>query len=154
MSVTTDIQVACRSSDIPNSDDIDDWIRAAVRHVRTDPVELSVRIVDEVEINALNQQYRGKNEPTDVLAFPATLPHIRNPAILGDIVVCAGVVKQRAEELGKALDEHWALIIAHGVLHLCGYDHEQETDAQLMQSTELSILQTLGFNRVASSHPG
>ena len=154
MSVTTDIQVACRSGDIPSSDDIDDWIRVAVRHVRTDPVEVSVRIVDEVEITSLNQQYRGKNEPTDVLAFPATLPHIHNPVILGDIVVCAEVVEQRAGELGKALDKHWALIIAHGVLHLCGYDHQHESDAQLMQSTELSILQALGFNRVANSHLG
>lgn len=110
--------------------------------------ELAVRVVGEDESAALNRRYRGRAGPTNVLAFPA---HLEVPAPAGealpwgDLVICAPVLAREAEEQDKDLDAHWAHIVVHGVLHLGGYDHETQADAERMESREREILEALGF---------
>ncbi|HEX5420668.1 MAG TPA: rRNA maturation RNase YbeY [Gammaproteobacteria bacterium] len=110
--------------------------------------ELTVRVVDEAESAELNGRYRGRSGPTNVLSFPADfdLPvpaGERRP--LGDLVICAPVVAREAEEQGKGLEAHWAHIVIHGTLHLGGYDHEEEADADVMEGREREILAAFGF---------
>ena len=147
MTVAAEIQVACSSQNIPDLSDIDDWIKTALQQIRRGNVELVVRIVDQDEITELNKEYRSKDSVTDVLSFPANLPHIKNPAVLGDVVICADAVQHQAKELGAVGLAHWALVVIHGILHLCGYDHQLPDEAQEMESLENSILLALGFAR-------
>jgi probable rRNA maturation factor len=105
--------------------------------------ELTIRIVDETESHALNRHYRGKDKPTNVLSFqgdPALRKHV-----LGDLVICAPVVAREAVEQNKTPREHWAHLVVHGCLHLQGYDHEQESEAKVMEAREIRILERLGF---------
>jgi probable rRNA maturation factor len=109
--------------------------------------ELVVRIVDSAESARLNEQYRGKAGPTNVLAFPAgdaPVPEL-SAAMLGDIVICADVVAREALEQDKPLEDHWAHMIIHGCLHLAGYDHEVEADARRMEQRERELLAGLGI---------
>ena len=101
--------------------------------------ELTIRIVDEAESQALNRDYRGKDKPTNVLSFGG------DEGVLGDLVICAPVVAREAIEQNKTLREHWAHMVVHGCLHLQGYDHEIEADAQKMEAREIRILKSLGF---------
>jgi probable rRNA maturation factor len=93
----------------------------------------------------LNQHYRGKPGPTNVLSFPADLPESLQLPLLGDIVICAPVVAREAVEQGKPAAAHWAHMAVHGALHLLGYDHICETEATEMEDLETAILATLGF---------
>ncbi|MFT4047272.1 MAG: rRNA maturation RNase YbeY [Solimonas sp.] len=101
--------------------------------------ELTIRIVDEPESQALNRDYRGKDKPTNVLSFGG------DEGVLGDLVICAPVVAREAVEQNKTLREHWAHMVVHGCLHLQGHDHELEVDAQKMEAREIRILKSLGF---------
>lgn len=103
-------------------------------------LEMTIRIVDEPESRTLNHQYRGKDKPTNVLSFHG------EAGVLGDLVICAPVVAREADEQHKTLRSHWAHMVVHGCLHLQGYDHEQETDAERMEAREVRILRTLGFD--------
>src|SRR5690606_500913 len=107
--------------------------------------ELSIRIVDRDEIQALNAQYRHKNTPTNVLSFPCELPPAVDVPLLGDIVICAQVVQEEAAAQHKAELSHWAHMVVHGTLHLLGYDHMDDAEANEMESLEIEILNTLGF---------
>jgi probable rRNA maturation factor len=107
--------------------------------------ELCLRIVERDEMQALNQRYRGKNRPTNVLSFPADLPPEVTLDLLGDIVVCAPVVRDEAAAQGKTLAAHWDHMLIHGVLHLLGYDHETDTEATEMESLESKALARLGW---------
>ena len=117
----------------------------------TDPgrgAEVSVRIVDEAEMRALNREYRDQDKPTNVLAFPAGDAGFALPGqipLLGDIVVCAGVVAREADEQGKPLEHHWAHMLVHGTLHLLGYDHVGEEQAGAMEAIERRILDEFGI---------
>ena len=107
--------------------------------------ELTVRIVDEAEITALNRQYRGKDGPTNVLSFPyEEIPGIASD-LLGDVVICAPVVASESVAQDKPLEAHWAHMVIHGVLHLLGYDHHKEGEASRMESTEAELLADLGY---------
>ena len=113
------------------------WAKAALR-VDT---EVAIRIVDAQEALELNSQYRGKDYATNVLTFPLSeIPHL-----LGDIIICAPVVAAEAAAQNKSLEAHFAHLTVHGVLHLHGYDHETEPQAELMESLEITILQKLGY---------
>ncbi|MFA5940774.1 MAG: rRNA maturation RNase YbeY [Sinimarinibacterium sp.] len=101
--------------------------------------ELTIRVVDEDESRALNAGYRGKDKPTNVLSFPGS------GGLLGDLVICAPVVAREALEQGKPARAHWAHMVVHGCLHLRGYDHEHDLDAQRMEAREKRILKGLGF---------
>ena len=108
---------------------------------------LAISIVGADASRALNAQWRGKDKPTNVLAFPATdAPRVPGqPAQAGDLVICADVVAAEAAEQGKAPAAHWAHMVVHGSLHLMGYDHVDEDDAQRMESVERSALAALGY---------
>lgn len=113
--------------------------------------EIAVRVVAKRESRALNKLWRGKDKPTNVLSFPAPeqsrrgLP--RDTALpLGDLVICADVVRQEAVRDGKALEEHWAHMVVHGALHLVGYDHELGRREQIrMERREIAVLRTFGI---------
>ena len=105
---------------------------------------LTIRIVDEAEIRACNNQWRGKDKATNVLSFAAEFPAEAGVDYLGDMMVCAAVVMRESEEQGKPLNNHWAHIVVHGVLHLRGFDHENAQDAEIMEQREKEILATLG----------
>ena len=107
--------------------------------------ELCIRIVDEPEGLALNERYRGRDKATNVLSFPAafSLPEA-GIDMLGDVVLCAPVVEAEASDQGKPVLDHYAHMVVHGVLHIVGYDHECETDADVMQAKETTILRGLG----------
>lgn len=106
---------------------------------------LSIRLVDKDESQALNNHYRHKNKPTNVLSFPCDIPPEVELDLLGDMVICAAIVEQEAQEQGKTIKAHWAHMVVHGCLHLLGYDHIEETEAQEMEALETAILSELGF---------
>jgi probable rRNA maturation factor len=143
VNLQVDIQKAC-AEPAPEEDDILRWIEAALQGQR-DEAEVSVRLVNESEMAALNYQYRGQQKPTNVLAFPAQLPRDVQHPMLGDIVVCAAVVEREAAEQGKSATAHWAHMFVHGSLHLAGYDHVDNRDAEVMESLETTILKTLNY---------
>lgn len=144
MAIILDIQSASSSEDAPDEQSIKRWVSAAL-HLKAGDTELSIRIVDEPEAKTLNETYRGASGPTNVLSFPFDEKTPEPLPLIGDIVICAPVVAREAEEQNKALNAHWAHMIIHGVLHLLGYDHQNETDANLMESLETEIMQGLGF---------
>ena len=129
------------------------WAAAALGK-RGDGREIAVRVVAARESQALNKLWRGKDKATNVLSFPAP-PALRHPAArrahqdtrpLGDLVICAQVVREEAERFGKKLEAHWAHMVIHGTLHLAGYDHELgERERLRMERREISVLKTFGF---------
>ncbi|HWJ05058.1 MAG TPA: rRNA maturation RNase YbeY [Steroidobacteraceae bacterium] len=113
-----------------------------------------VRVVGNTESHRLNEGFRGKPKPTNVLSFPASTEECRYEGALGDLVVCAPVVAREAREQGKPLSAHWAHMVVHGTLHLLGYDHEQPRAAGKMEKLEVEILQRLGFDDPYQGHHG
>jgi len=113
-------------------------------------VELTIRLVDEDEGTSLNQTYRGNTGPTNILSFPfenlEDIPDEFNIPLLGDIVICVPVVKQEAQTQNKKEINHWAHLTVHGTLHLLGYNHINDEDAQTMENLETTILSSLGFS--------
>ncbi|HKJ95915.1 MAG TPA: rRNA maturation RNase YbeY [Gammaproteobacteria bacterium] len=142
--IDVDIQIATACAELPEDEDLDRWLRAALAG-RRDEAELAVRLVDEPEGRELNATYRGRDYATNVLSFPADLPAGVDLPVLGDLVICAPVVEREAAEQGKALDAHWAHMIVHGVLHLLGYDHIEDDQAEVMETEEREILAGLGY---------
>jgi len=116
----------------------------------TENVELAVRITDEAESRRLNHRYCGKNRATNVLSFPCEVPQgIPAEAIgkpIGDLMICAPVVRREALEQHKSLAAHLAHMVVHGVLHLRGFDHQDEAAAQAMEARERDVLARLGFS--------
>ncbi|EEQ20787.1 metalloprotease [Yersinia intermedia ATCC 29909] len=107
--------------------------------------EVTVRLVDEAESHELNLTYRGKDKPTNVLSFPFEAPPEIELPLLGDLIICRQVVEQEAIEQEKALLAHWAHMVVHGSLHLLGYDHIVDDEAEEMESIETEIMQSLGY---------
>jgi probable rRNA maturation factor len=110
-----------------------------------DDTELTLRLVDRSESRELNARFRGKDQPTNVLSFPADLPPGIDIPLLGDIVICAPLVEEEARTQDKPLQEHWAHLVIHGILHLLGYDHQVEQDAIEMERIEVELLASLGI---------
>ena len=144
MTLIVDIQMASASEEAPDPQSIERWVGAAIGNQR-ESTELSVRIVDAEEGQALNEQFRGSTGATNVLSFPFENESPEPLPLIGDIVICAPVVAKEAREQHKTLNAHWAHMMIHGVLHLLGYDHQNENDANLMESLETEIMQGLGF---------
>ncbi len=156
------MQIATTRRGIPHARTLVSWAHAAyagnaasVSH----PLALTIRIVGAAESRRLNRTWRGKDKPTNVLSFPgmddgvaarasalATAYSLQPTAYLGDLAVCAPVVRREAREQGKPLRAHWAHMIVHGVLHLLGYDHEDERDAKRMEALEVRILARMGID--------
>ena len=140
-----DLQMACeQESGLPTAEQIEQWATAAVQP-QSDEVEMTVRIVDEAESHELNLNYRGKDRPTNVLSFPFECPDEVELPLLGDLVICRQVVEREAQEQDKPLMAHWAHMVVHGSLHLLGYDHIEDDEAEEMESLETQIMMGLGF---------
>ena len=123
------------------------WLDAVLDDADQDN-EVVIRIVDEAESAELNGQYRHKSGATNILSFPFEAPDIAGMEsdLLGDLVICASVLEREAREQNKALSDHWAHIVVHGVLHLLGYDHIEDDEAEIMEQREIAILQKLTIN--------
>lgn len=140
----TEVQVVSTTR-VPDREQLVTWVDAALSEAGRSDAELTLRIVDETEGAELNVRYRAKEGPTNVLSFPFEDPPGVDTGILGDVVVCAPVVMREAGRDAVALHGHWAHTVIHGVLHLCGFDHETEEDAAVMQGLETRILAGFGF---------
>ena len=145
MSAMIDLQVASDSDQLPSEEQLSQWATAAVRDTR-DEAEVSIRIVDTEEGQELNLQWRGKDYATNVLSFPSDLPPELQLPLLGDLVICAPVVEREAKEQDKPVFSHWAHLVIHGTLHLLGYDHIEDEDAEEMEALETEIMKNLGYN--------
>jgi probable rRNA maturation factor len=168
-----EVQFAVPRAGIPHPRSLRNWALLAFQGAKADrkrsgafsPASipsLTLRVVGSAESRRLNRDWRGKDKPTNVLSFPAVplegrrrtsgSPHRAaaggQPPIrpLGDLVLCAPVVKREAREQGKTPQAHWAHMIVHGVLHLLGYDHEIDRDAEFMEAREVTLLATLGYS--------
>lgn len=139
-----EIQTIFKSSGQPDRELIQQWVDAALDGFNQD-TEIVVRIVDKQESAELNEQYRLKPGPTNILSFPVDVPEDIELDLLGDLVVCAPVLEKEAFEQHKVLADHWAHIIVHGVLHLLGYDHIDDNEAELMENKEITILNKLNI---------
>ena len=176
MSVTVDITISEDlaatqvDSDTPSSidDDVPEpgvlqrWVEAA--YLGKGPALVSMLITSSEEIQQLNKQYRDKDKPTNVLSFPMELPEgvpeempeelaqemseemAQDVSLLGDIALCAPVISQEAVQQSKTQEEHWAHMVVHGMLHLQGYDHIEDAEAEVMEGLEVKILDRLGFS--------
>ncbi len=131
------VQFASSLVNLPTAIQFRKWAKAALR-VDT---EVTIRIVDAEEGRELNATYRGKDYATNVLTFPLT----EEPHLIGDIVICAPVVEKEAKSQHKTIEAHYAHLTVHGILHLHGYDHETEPQAELMEGLETAIITKLGY---------
>ncbi|RCU48824.1 MULTISPECIES: rRNA maturation RNase YbeY [Corallincola] len=145
MSVTLELQYAADAAQLPTAAQFQQWVDAALA-MRNEPSELTIRLVESEESQQLNHDYRGKDKPTNVLSFPFDVPeHIELP-LLGDLVICCAVVAREAEEQNKAAEAHWAHMVVHGCLHLLGFDHIDDEEADEMEGLETQILAKLGYD--------
>lgn len=144
MNIVVDVQYATEQSALPQETQVSRWVETALDGLRNE-VELTVRIVDEDEGRALNERWRGGSGATNVLSFPAGDASKVVPGLLGDIVICAPLVAAEAAAQGKPVEDHWAHLIIHGVLHLLGYDHVEDNEAQVMEALEIETLAGLGI---------
>lgn len=144
MHVELDLQLASEAAGLPGAAQLRQWCELALRQ-RTAPSELTIRIVDEAEARELNHTWRGRDYATNVLSFPAEIPDgLLDIPLLGDLVICAQVVEREAAEQGKSAEAHWAHLVIHGCLHLLGYDHIEDAEAEEMEALERQLLAELG----------
>ncbi|MDF1757253.1 MAG: rRNA maturation RNase YbeY [Legionellaceae bacterium] len=146
MTYHIDIQNAALMQIPVDNQTITDWANLALAS-EIQAAELTIRFVDIEEITFLNNNYRKKNKPTNVLAFPANLPNnieLECP-LLGDVIICPEILQNESIVLNKTITSHYALLVIHGTLHLLGYDHIEDEDAIKMQALEISLLAKLGF---------
>ena len=141
-----DVQIACSEDwdSLPSEEDIAYWAETALPDPQQD-AEMCIRIVEEEESQQLNNQYRGKNKPTNVLSFPSEIPEEVDLPLLGDLVICVNVVERESKEQNKSLESHWAHMVLHGTLHLLGYDHIEDKEAEEMEHLETQLLVGLGY---------
>jgi probable rRNA maturation factor len=128
---------------LPAVRDFRRWAAAALG-ARAAGREISVLLVGPAASRALNARYRGRDRPTNVLSFPAPASAAITAGLLGDLVICPAVLRAEARSQHKHARAHWAHLVVHGVLHLAGYDHEREHDAQRMERREIRALRGLG----------
>lgn len=145
MAYQIDIEKNSQNQHIPAARELERWISAALNNQQLKEAEVSLYIVDEAESQTLNNQYRGKDHPTNVLSFPADIPEEVGVPLLGDLVICAPVVEREAQEQGKTLAAHWAHMLVHGSLHLLGFDHIENNEADEMEALETEIITGLGY---------
>ena len=147
-----DLQLAIEEDALPTQEQCQNWVMASLQNVHDmQETEMAIRIVDADESQTLNREYRGKDQPTNVLSFefeqPPGLQEMGEKLpYLGDLVICASVVKQEAKQQNKTLEAHWAHMIVHGTLNLQGYDHIEDNQAKEMEALEVKIMYTLGYD--------
>lgn len=139
-----DLQIASSASNLPTEAMLRRCCELALRQRQGDS-ELTIRLVDEEEGRELNRTWRHKDYATNVLSFPADVPdELLDIPLLGDLVICVPVVEREAREQGKAIEAHWAHLVIHGCLHLLGYDHIDDAEAEEMEALERQLLAELG----------
>ena len=139
-----EVQREVDGAELPSDADFERWVALALEGQR-DEAEVCIRLVDPEESQTLNSTYRGKDKPTNVLSFPFEAPPGVPTEILGDLAICAEVVAAEAKEQNKPLENHWAHMVIHGILHLIGFDHINEADAEEMESLEIQLLAKLNI---------
>jgi len=137
-----DFQIVSESEIIPQQVLFKTWVDAVLKD-ETQDSEIVIRIVDEEEMILFNEQYRGKKGSTNILSFPFEAPEGMDSDLLGDLLLCASVVEAEAQQQNKMLANHWAHMIVHGVLHLIGYDHIKDKEAEEMEALEIKILKSI-----------
>lgn len=144
MSLKIEIQNVSKTESLPESGLITKWVEQTLDKEHKE-AEVTLRVVDIEEGQQLNKEWRKKDSATNVLSFPIGEVIEHAPNLLGDIVICAPIVEQEAKEQKKDIEAHWAHLIIHGILHLQGYDHESNEEAELMETKEIQILKKSGF---------
>lgn len=145
MNTTLDLQIATEDElKLPTEAQLNAWLNAVVKRFQ-DSAEVTIRIVDNTESQQLNNDYRGKDKPTNVLSFPFEVPEGIELDLLGDLIICKQVVEREAKEQQKPLTAHWAHMVIHGTLHLLGYDHIIDEEAEEMEGLETEIMLELEF---------
>ena len=146
MTMTLDLQIAVENEqNLPTYEDILLWLNSTLAKFQPN-AEVTVRVVDELESQELNRDYRGKDKPTNVLSFPFEAPPGIDIDLLGDLIICKQVVEREAIEQNKPLISHWAHMVVHGCLHLLGYDHIEDQEAEEMESLETEIMKSMGYS--------
>lgn len=142
--LTVDFQNVYDGENVPDESLFQKWAESA--WLGQDPAEVTIRIVGALESQGLNHEYRGKDKPTNVLSFPFEAPAGITIPLAGDLVICAPVVEREAIEQHKASEAHWAHMVVHGMLHLQGYDHIEDQDAEVMEALEIRLMHRLGYS--------
>ncbi|MGQ7743467.1 rRNA maturation RNase YbeY [Pectobacterium brasiliense] len=143
--VILDLQIASEQTQgLPEEKDFQRWLEGVLPQFQ-EVSEVTIRIVDEAESRDLNNTYRGKDKPTNVLSFPFEAPPEVELPLLGDLIICRQVVEREAAEQEKTVEEHWAHMVVHGSLHLLGYDHIEDSEAEEMEALETEIMQSMGY---------
>jgi probable rRNA maturation factor len=143
MAIVVDLQNDAGLADAPALADFERWVAAALQDPHAQ-LEQTICVVDEAQSRELNHRFRGKDSATNVLAFPGENDFLDYDC-LGDLVICAPLVTTEALQQGKSVDAHWAHLVVHGMLHLQGFDHQSEQQANSMEALEVEILDTLGY---------
>lgn len=152
MNVTIDLMNACPDAQPPDQARFQTWAQAALIAAADDTgsindgeQEVSIRIIDTDESATLNETWRHKQGPTNILSFPFEGFQGTGINLLGDLAICAPLVRQEAHQQHKTEEAHWAHLTVHGVLHLRGYDHLEQAEAEHMENLEIHILESLGY---------
>lgn len=152
-----DVQCALETGDLeepPSSESLSHWAQQAYARLATSgehtkTAEVTIRLVDENEMQTLNRDYRSKDQTTNVLSFPLTLAADvladMEVNLLGDVIICHPVILQEAQQQNKTADNHYAHMVTHGLLHLCGFDHQETVEAEQMETLETQILAQSGI---------
>jgi probable rRNA maturation factor len=147
-----DLQIASEAASLPSEAQFRAWCTMALRQRSADS-ELTIRLVDEAEGRELNHTWRHKDYATNVLSFPADVPdELLDIPLLGDLVICVPVVEREAQEQAKISEAHWAHLVIHGCLHLLGYDHIEDEEAEEMEALERELLAELGYSDPYADH--
>lgn len=157
MTALIDLQLAYEgdpaiAADIPAATALQQWADMVFVMLDLFDQEMTLRFVGIDESQALNSQFRGKDKPTNVLSFPFESPPGMEMPLLGDLVICAPVISQEAQEQGKLVSHHYAHMIVHGILHLLGYDHIDDAQAEEMEALEIRILAELDIDDPYQDH--
>lgn len=144
MSYQLALQKVSQAKSIPKKSLFKQWVTETLQG-RKEKGEITIRVVDEIESAHLNETFRHHHGPTNVLSFPFVAPPKVKLALLGDLVICAPIVIKEAQEQDKDPVSHWAHLTIHGTLHLLGYDHLNDQDADRMEGIEIAIMKRLGF---------
>ncbi|HSD96896.1 MAG TPA: rRNA maturation RNase YbeY [Sulfuricaulis sp.] len=145
MKLKLSVQYGVARAGLPADSALHRWAHAALKGLRRRRVALGMRIVGNAESAALNGRFRRKSYPTNVLSFPFEAPPGTRSDMLGDLVICAPVVRREARTQRKSVNAHWAHMVVHGILHLRGYDHRKRQDAAVMEKKEIRLLKELGY---------
>ena len=144
------VHVDCNNQEEPKPEAFESWVATALSgdHARWRPTviaEVSIQVVDSEEMTRFNHQYRGKESDTNVLSFPVDADLQKQTGLLGDLIICSDVVQREAQQQSKTPEHHWAHMTIHGTLHLLGYDHIADEDAELMEAIEVARLAQLSI---------